>query len=80
MAKRRPNGEGSIRKRKDGRWEGRITIGYRADGKPIQRSIYAKTQGELLKKLHYEIERHRDFSLQHPKQKRLSGRLFCLEM
>ena len=25
MAKRRANGEGSIRKRKDGRWEGRYT-------------------------------------------------------
>ena len=25
MAKKRANGEGSIRKRKDGRWEGRYT-------------------------------------------------------
>lgn len=28
MAKRRANGEGSIRKRADGRWEGRYTVGY----------------------------------------------------
>ena len=28
MAKRRANGEGSIRKRSDGRWEGRYTVGY----------------------------------------------------
>ncbi len=28
MAKRRANGEGNIRKRKDGRWEGRYTAGY----------------------------------------------------
>ena len=27
MAKRRANGEGSIRKRKDGRWEAADTIG-----------------------------------------------------
>ena len=27
MAKRRANGEGSIRKRKDRRWEGRYTAG-----------------------------------------------------
>ena len=27
MAKRRANGEGNIRKRKDGRWEGRYTTG-----------------------------------------------------
>ena len=28
MAKKRANGEGSIRKRKDGRWEGRYTAGH----------------------------------------------------
>lgn len=28
MAKRRANGEGSIRKCKDDRWEGRYTAGY----------------------------------------------------
>ena len=33
MAKR-SNGEGSLRKRKDGRWEARLMIGYRDDGKP----------------------------------------------
>ena len=27
MPKKRANGEGSIRKRKDGRWEGRYTAG-----------------------------------------------------
>ena len=33
MPKRRANGEGNIRKRKDGRWEGRYTAGYDANGK-----------------------------------------------
>ena len=28
MAKKRANGEGNIRKRVDGRWEGRYTAGY----------------------------------------------------
>ena len=28
MPKRRANGEGNIRKRKDGRWEGRYTVGH----------------------------------------------------
>lgn len=28
MSKRRSNGEGNIRKRKDGRWEGRYTAGH----------------------------------------------------
>ena len=30
MAKKRANGEGNIRKRADGRWEGRYTAGYQA--------------------------------------------------
>ena len=29
MAKKRANGEGSIRKRADGRWEGRYTAGFK---------------------------------------------------
>ena len=34
-AKRRANGEGSIRKRSDGRWEGRYTAGHDENGKAI---------------------------------------------
>ncbi len=44
MAKRRANGEGTIYKRKDGRWEGRITVGYKEDGKAIYKNCLAKTQ------------------------------------
>ena len=51
MSKRRPSGDGLIRKRSDGRWEGRIVVGYRADGYPIYRSVFAKTQRELMPKL-----------------------------
>jgi len=51
MAKRRANGEGSISKRKDGRWEGRYTVGYREDGKQIFKNVLAKTQAECAKKL-----------------------------
>ena len=32
MAKRRPSGDGMVRKREDGRWEGRIVIGHKAKG------------------------------------------------
>lgn len=36
MSKKRANGEGNIRKRKDGRWEGRYTAGYNPEtGKRI---------------------------------------------
>ena len=51
MAKRRTNGEGTIRKRKDGRWEGAIVVGHKNDGKPITKSVFAKTQKELIPKM-----------------------------
>ena len=37
MAKKRANGEGSIRKRSDGRWEGRYTAGYDPETGKISR-------------------------------------------
>lgn len=57
MTRRRARGEGSIRKRKDGRWEGRYTI-ERDDetGKFIYRSVLAKTQIECKKRLHEAMQ------------------------
>ena len=43
---KRGNGEGSIRKRADGRWEGRVTL---PDGK--RRSVFGKTRLETSTKL-----------------------------
>lgn len=43
--------EGTIRKRSDGKWEGRITIEYDAKGKQVQKSFYGKTKTEVKKKL-----------------------------
>lgn len=52
MAKgKRMNGEGSLRQRKDGRWEYRLTDGYREDGKLNSISFYGKTQREVKQKL-----------------------------
>ena len=52
MAKKRANGEGNIRKRKDGRWEGRYTAGYdKKTGKRIIKSVLGKTQAEVKEKL-----------------------------
>ena len=56
MAKRRASGEGSIRKRKDGRWEGRYVAGHDANGKPIRRNVLGKTQAEVRAKLRLAIE------------------------
>lgn len=52
MAKKRANGEGSIRKRKDGRWEGRYTAGHDPNtGKAIYKNVLGKTQSEVKEKL-----------------------------
>lgn len=39
MAKRRPAGDGMVRRRDDGRWEGRIVIGHRENGEPLFRHM-----------------------------------------
>ncbi|MBM6976422.1 tyrosine-type recombinase/integrase [Intestinimonas butyriciproducens] len=45
-------GAGTIRQRKDGRWEARYTVGRDpGTGKQIQRSVYGATQQEVRKKL-----------------------------
>ena len=57
MAKKRANGEGSIRKRKDGRWEGRYTAGHDPEtGKAIYKNVLGKTQAEVKEKLKQAIE------------------------
>ena len=57
MAKRRANGEGSIRKRSDGRWEGRYTAGRNPEtGKVIYKNVLGKTQAEVKTKLKAAIE------------------------
>ena len=63
MAKRRPSGDGLVRKRADGRWEGRIVAGHKEDGSPIFRSVFAHTQKEVMRKLHSQIETYRDVEL-----------------
>lgn len=50
-AKKRARGEGLIRKRSDGRWEGRISMGRDVGGKMITRSVYAPTKAEASEKL-----------------------------
>ena len=63
MAKRRPSGDGMVRKREDGRWEGRIVVGHKKNGTPIFQHAYAHTQKELTEKLHQNIERYQDVEL-----------------
>ena len=56
MAKRRAAGEGNIRKRSDGRWEGRYVAGHDANGKPIRKNILGKSQAEVKEKLKHALE------------------------
>ena len=63
MAKRRPSGDGMVRKKDDGRWEGRIVVGHKANGEPIFRYVYGRTQKELMSKLHQGIEAYQDVEL-----------------
>ena len=61
--RRRPQGDGMIRKRSDGRWEGRIIIGHKKNGSPIFKSVFGKTQKSALKQLHLLIDLYRDVDL-----------------
>ena len=63
MAKRRPSGDGMVRKREDGRWEGRIVVGHKQNGEPIFRYVLAKNQKELLDKLHRDLDAFQDVEL-----------------
>ena len=52
MAKKRANGEGSIRRKPNGRWEGRYTLGIDPiTGRAIQKSVSTKTRAECKEKL-----------------------------
>ena len=63
MAKRRPSGDGMVRKREDGRWEGRIVVGHKSNGDSIFRYVYADTQKELTVKLRQKIETYQGVDL-----------------
>ena len=48
---RRDNGSGTLRKRKDGRWQGSVQFGYKPNGKPNIKYVYGKTETEAKRKL-----------------------------
>jgi integrase len=53
VSKKRGNGEGSITKRKDGRWEARYTIHTSAG--PKRRTLYGRTRQEVAGKLAHAL-------------------------
>lgn len=64
---RRNNGEGSITKRKDGRWEGRCYTGEVKNGKRVRKNVLAKTKAECKEKLDKAIA-------ENEKQQRIMNR------
>ena len=64
VPKKRANGEGNIRKRKDGRWEGRYTAGHDpVTGKRIIKNVLGKTQAEVREKLRRTMEETRGLDM-----------------
>lgn len=59
MARGRKRGDGSIRLRKDGRWEGRFVVGRDERGFPVTKNVLARTKAECaarLKELRERLE------------------------
>lgn len=48
---RRGRGEGSIRQRRDGRWEVRVDLGRGLDGTRRRKSVFGATQADVIRKL-----------------------------
>ena len=48
---KKSNGEGSISKRKDGKYMGQVSVGRDANGKLIRKTVYADTKLEVVKKM-----------------------------
>lgn len=57
---RRAKGDGTLRKRKDGRWEGWFNIGKDENGKIKRKSVTAKTKTECQEKLNKAKEEYFD--------------------
>ncbi len=68
MARKRKAGDGTVRQRKDGRWEGRVVIGYDDSGLPKTKNVLAKTKAECEKKLKSLIAAQKESEPQPPRQ------------
>ena len=68
MAKQRKHGSGTVRLRSDGRWEGRVVIGYDDKGLPKTKNVLAKTKTECEKKLKSLIAAQKESEPELPQQ------------
>ena len=75
MPRRRARGEGSIRKRKDGRWEGIYSLPLvRPGALPKKKSVYARTQADCAEKLR-KLKAEYDGEVETPKNYTVSDML-----
>lgn len=71
--KRAPNGNGTIYQRKDGRWEGRVTLPPDpVTGKTKRKTIYGKSEGEVGKKIRQITAAVDEGTFQEPSKIKLS--------
>lgn len=77
MAKHRPSGNGMVRRRDGGRWEGCIVVGHKENGQPIFHYALARTQKALLDKLHRDMELYQDVELTEDSRMTLGQWLDC---
>lgn len=64
---RAAQGSGTIRQRADGTWEARFVVGHDpGTGKPVRKSVYAKTQKEVRQKLAQAVAAVDDKSYREP--------------
>ena len=58
MRRKRDNGDGSIYRRKDGRWAGGVQVGFK-DGRRAMKVVYGKSRAEVLEKVRDLVESSR---------------------
>lgn len=64
--RKRGNNEGSVYRRKDGRWVGAVTLGYTPSGSPKRRVVYGSTRAEAAQKLTELLDRYNKGLLAEP--------------
>ena len=62
MPRRRAKGDGSVYRRKDGRWAGNVQLGY-ANGRRVFKVVYGQTRSEVLEKVRQATELSRQGAL-----------------
>lgn len=68
---RRGHGEGSIYRRKDGRWTASISLGFDSQGRMKRRYVYGRTRREVAEKLAVLQEQRRQGKLASPARETL---------